>query len=71
METELRIDGEISAPRNKSTVEVNTDSLHNLKLLDDPWHYAEAYHLLMLSQNQLIQGNVLYLTRLVISSLLE
>ncbi|XKL59501.1 hypothetical protein PGB90_000517 [Kerria lacca] len=40
-----------------TVVSVGIDSIRNIKLLDNPWHYAEAYHILMLSQFLLINGN--------------
>lgn len=42
--------------RTIPAVGLGVDSFRNLKLLDNPWHNAEAYHFLMLSQRQLMSG---------------
>ncbi len=46
----------IAGIRNRTNVTIGADFLHNMKLLDNPWHHAEAYHFLLLCQSQLLQG---------------
>ncbi|XP_065214168.1 WD repeat-containing protein 35 [Planococcus citri] len=44
--------------RAKTIGGIDVDSIRSIKLLDNPWYYAEAYHLLMLSQLQMMNGNL-------------
>lgn len=44
----------------KKVPTVGVDALRNIKLLDNPWHDAEAYHFLMLSQRQLMDGKLIH-----------
>ena len=45
-----------SGSRAKTIGGIDIDSVRSIRLLDHPWYYAEAYHLLMLSQLKMMNG---------------